>query len=185
MEKRFDHIISLGLNCEISFILKKKFNFVESSLLSWSYIPISSLNDVLKNPQLIFSEGIEDVTEYNMFKCSKTGIAFHGKNPPSFYTDKKGNIDQSLLLQEKNDVISRVEYLKQKFIRVGQSSESKLYVLGISHYFTQNLKQSLKDIILNCYEAIAQSQQNASLLVLLEKDIATADLFDLSNIYIY
>ncbi len=185
MEKRFDHIISLGLNCEISFILKKKFNFVESSLLSWSYIPISSLNDVLKNPQLIFSEGIEDLTEYNMFKCSKTGIAFHGKNPPSFYTDKKGNIDQSLLLQEKNDVISRVEYLKQKFIRVGQSSESKLYVLGISHYFTQNLKQSLKDIILNCYEAIAQSQQNASLLVLLEKDIATADLFDLSNIYIY
>ena len=79
MEKRFDHIISLGLNCEISFILKKKFNFVESSLLSWSYIPISSLNDVLKNPQLIFSEGIEDLTEYNMFKCSKTGIAFHGK----------------------------------------------------------------------------------------------------------
>lgn len=185
MEKRFDHIISLGLNCEISFILLKNFNFVESSLLSWSYVPISNLNDVLKNPQLIFSEGIEDLAEHNMFKCSKTGIAFHGKNPPSFYTDKKGNIDQSLLLQEKNDVISRVEYLKQKFIRVGQSSESKLYVLGISHYFTQNLKQSLKDIILNCYETIAQSQQNASLLVLLEKNIATADLFDLSNIYIY
>ena len=29
MEKRFDHIISLGLNCEISFILKKSLTLLK------------------------------------------------------------------------------------------------------------------------------------------------------------
>ena len=37
--KRYDHIASLGYNCEIAYQLFKHNRFLESNLFAWSYIP--------------------------------------------------------------------------------------------------------------------------------------------------
>ena len=64
MRKCYDYIISIGLNCEIRYQLRKKFGAIESSLLEWAAIYPQHLIDVLKNPNLIFSEQIEELLTF-------------------------------------------------------------------------------------------------------------------------
>lgn len=124
-EKFYDHIISLGYNCEIQFRFYKYFKFEETSLFNWSYInSIDDLIKVINNLSLIGKKGYEQPNP--LYACKETNIKFHGKAKWKKIKDNPELIDKDL-----NDLAERVDYLKEKFIKTLQSDSKKLYIYKV------------------------------------------------------
>ena len=179
MRKCYDYIISIGLNCEIRYQLRKKFGAIESSLLEWAAIYPQHLIDVLKNPNLIFSEQIEELPKFNMWKCCLTNMTFHGKKLVNELLDQDGNRDEEKVAIEKQDTICRIKYLSNKFIKIANSEFSKLYVLGIHPDFCKYKNEELLTFVQNVSETICKIAKNASLLIIVsQEDFNTINILD-------
>ncbi|MBO4643376.1 MAG: hypothetical protein J5716_02075 [Alphaproteobacteria bacterium] len=137
--KRYDHIVSLGYNCEIAYQLFRHNGFLESNLFAWASIPslqtlISALNDLNQI-------GSQDyVPDDIMYICNKTKIKFHGK------TDlKKFGNDPELVRKDKEELYSRVAFLRDKFISVAEENSRKLYILKVKSSET-DVEQKIDEI---------------------------------------
>lgn len=166
----YDYIISIGMNCEIMYQIKEHIGAVDSSLLSWAAVPAKSLVKVLKNPKLIFSGEIEEWRECNMWHCQVTNITFHGQKAPAELLDTDGKPDETKIELEKQDTISRVKYLIDKFIHVARSKESKLYILGIHPHFCEYKNEELRVFVQKVFQTIQKIANNASLLIIVSKE---------------
>lgn len=121
-EKFYDHIISLGYNCEIQFRFYKYFKFEETSLFNWSYInSIDDLIRTLNDLTLIGKQGYK--LSSPLYTCKETNIKFHGKAKWKKIKDSSELIDKDM-----KDLAERVNYLKEKFIKILQSDSKKLYI---------------------------------------------------------
>lgn len=176
--RSYDHFISLGLNCEISFQLLKIFGAFESSLFHWSSIPAEQLIPTLKNPDRIFSHKVIEIPELNMWRCAVTSIAFHGNNQPHKLLDKNGRRDKEKIRFELKDTIARIEYLREKFCLAARSGESKLYILGLPPAYCSNIEPA--SFVREVFETLQTIAPNASLLVIAEKCMQ-AELSPLDN----
>lgn len=111
--KRYAHVLSLGMNCEVAFRQVVAWGAVESSLFNWGATqPISAFVRALEHFRDIFSGEIER-DKYGLWECALTGILTHGKT----YADK-----------DKEDTRSRMNYLKEKFLRQISDEEKTLLV---------------------------------------------------------
>lgn len=181
MTSRFyDHIISIGMNCEVRYQLKQKYGAFDSSLLEWAVVPPQHLTEILENPHLIFSGEIEEKRAYNMWHCKVTDITFHGKKTVNELLGLDGKPDEAKIAQEKEDTVARIKYLTDKFINVARSEDSKLYILGVHPDFCQYKGQELRAFIQKVSDTIQKVAQNASLLIItLAKNVES--LKDLNN----
>lgn len=186
IEHVYDHLISIGMNCEIRYQLKQKFGAIDSSLLEWAVVPPTHLVEVLKNPHLIFSGEIEEKRAYNMWHCKVTDITFHGKKTVNELLGSDGKPDEAKIAQEKEDTIARIGYLTDKFLNVAHSEDSKLYILGIHPDFCKYKGKELRAFIQNVSDAIQNVAKNASLLVisLAENVESLKDLNNDKNLFI-
>lgn len=154
-EKFYDHIISLGYNCEIQFRFYKYFKFEETSLFNWSYInSIDDLIKVINNPSLIGKQGYEQPNP--LYTCKETNIKFHGKAKWKKIKDNPELIDKDL-----NDLAERVDYLKEKFIKTLQSDSKKLYIYkvrqtDISEDIDKKISELKKALKIQAGEGIAR-----------------------------
>ena len=162
----YDHLISIGMNCETRYQLKQKYGAFDSSLLEWAVVPPQHLVEVLKNPHLIFSGEIEERRSTNMWHCKVTDITFHGKKMPNELLGSDGKPDETKIAQEKEDTVSRIKYLSDKFIKITHSKETKLYILGIHPDFCKYKNEELRIFIQRISETIQKIAINASLLVI-------------------
>lgn len=137
--KRYDHIVSLGYNCEIAYQLFKHNGFLESNLFAWTLIPsLETLISVLTNLNQIGSEDYE--SNGIMYICNKTKICFHGK------TDlKKFGNDPERVRKDKEELRPRVVFLREKFISVAQENSRKLYILKVRSSET-DVEQKIDEI---------------------------------------
>ncbi len=87
-----------------------------------------------------------------MWECKKTRIRFHGKAPMSIYINKTAT--QEEMEADKNELIERIKYLKEKFLKFLRNENRKLYIYKIKDEDIDNqadekicrLKQSLADL---------------------------------------
>ena len=115
--KGFDHIVSLGYNCEVAYSFLKYFYFEETGLFNWAYSKTPDiLINTLKNMDNIGRDGFVFVVS-GLWECQKTYVQFHGKEDNT----KTGNAEVS----------SRLNYLRNKFIKIAQSPDTKLYIYKI------------------------------------------------------
>lgn len=184
--RTYNYLISIGMNCEVRYQLKQKYGAFDSSLLEWAVVPPQHLIEVLENPHLIFSGEIEEKRAYNMWRCKVTDITFHGKKTVNELLGSDGKPDEMKISQEKEDTISRIKYLSDKFINVAQSEESKLYILGIHPDFCKYKGQELRTLIQKVSDTIQKVAKNASLLIitLAENVEALKDLNNDKNLFI-
>lgn len=148
-ENRFDHIISLGYNCEVTFRFLKYFDFEETSLFNWTYCrSIKDLINALDNFQLIGNGDFEYPNP--LFECKNTHIRFHGKAGMDMYLNKTATEEQ--LKQDKEDLIERIEHFKDKFSEVLKSSNSKLYIYKIQ---SKDVNDEIKTKVKELYEVLA------------------------------
>lgn len=122
--RRYGHVISLGYNCETSFQFFQHYHFVESSLFAWSNtINIDNVISALENPDTLCAGKVENCNP--MWKCHNSGICFHGKAPAKIWND---NPSPEVVKADKDELLSRIEHLKDKFIRTGRDGQKNLYI---------------------------------------------------------
>lgn len=165
--KRFEHLISLGMNCEIAFQLNRIFKYVESSLLTWTGVHHDHLHEVLQNPNLIFSGGIKDLPAINMFCCLKTNFSFHGKTPISDMPASDSDEFAKFIATERQDVIERIKHLADKFNKQAHDSSSKLYILGIHPQFYREQSEKLDKYLADIADIIHEQYCNAAVLFII------------------
>ena len=123
-ENKFDHIISLGYNCEVMFRFVKYFGFEESSIFNWvGILGAEHLISVLKNFNEIGKNGFLDPNPLYEDKISK--VRFHGKFSTTSGV-KKEDIEQ-----DKINLREKIEYLKEKFLRILRDDSRKLYIFKL------------------------------------------------------
>lgn len=124
--KRYDHIASLGYNCEIAYQLFKHNRFLESNLFAWSYIPsLDRLIEVLGDVSMIGRDGYA-VTGHALYNDKTTGIGFHGRAKPSEVAD-----NPAAVAEDVRELTGRVAFLKDKFIKTARDEGRKLYAIKI------------------------------------------------------
>lgn len=113
-----ENIISLGMNCEVSFQIERYVKKLDASLFSWAFIGDDDLFlDALNHLDSIFEGDISfNQASENMFFCDRYRISFHGRTPKELMLDRDGNVkDQKIYNDTIHELHSRINYLKEKF----------------------------------------------------------------------
>ncbi|MCL2123203.1 MAG: hypothetical protein FWH34_03850 [Desulfovibrionaceae bacterium] len=147
MSRIYHHIISLGLNCEPSYALEDMYGRLDSYPLSWALVPdVPNLLDALNEMDLLFSEGYNIAQgSFDMFRCTHTGIQFHGKTNLRAHAYQDGIVEAAF-----NELLSRIRYLHKKFCKALGSGRAVLCIVknhgrcGSSRGFTTEEALALK-----------------------------------------
>ena len=179
-KKKYDNIIPLGYNCETAYRFYRHFRFIESSLFSWVYISsFQMLENALNNIDIIASDDF--VYENTMYKCSKSGIKFHGRmREEEFTNDEEKN--KILMEQDKEELRSRINYLKEKFVRTANDGKKNLYIkkISLSEANDENSYENMYKI----YKFLQKFCKNDfDLLFVTEKNYFDKFIYNEKNIY--
>lgn len=124
--KRYEHIASLGYNCEIAYQLFKHNRFLESNLFAWASIPsLDTLIDVLGDLSAIGRDGYR-FSGSQLYCDAATGIGFHGRAKSSELAN-----DPAAAREDVRELTDRVAFLKDKFVKTARDGKTKLYVVKI------------------------------------------------------
>lgn len=123
--RTYDHVFSLGFNCEVAFQFLKYNGFLESSIFNWFYTDSSqSLQKALSSFETVGKDFVSD-RNVRLWKDSSHPLWFHGRGNHRIW--REGS-DPALLEADKEELISRAAYLKEKFLRLTQSNDYILFV---------------------------------------------------------
>lgn len=179
--RQYDRLISLGLNCETSYILYKIYGGAESSLFQWATVPAANFIAVLNNLNLIYSGKIIEDPKSNMWKCAVTNLSFHGVHKPQELLDEHGCRDKEKIRAECKDTMGRIRYQCEKFQVLARSAETKLYILGLYPELSPASNEDRVKFLQELFAALQHMANNASLLVLVEKSMQTDEMAALDN----
>jgi hypothetical protein len=128
----FDNIISLGVNCENTFVIQELFGNADSNLFTWAFVEDPfMLPEYMTDPDILFADGMTP-TPSKMFKCNRTKFVFHSKMQKEehiFDGNKELTIDK--LKEAEAEVHSRVEHLEGKFWNRIHSEDRNLFVIKL------------------------------------------------------
>lgn len=172
---KYDYIFSLGYNCEIAFRMVRYFKFEESSIFNWAAVKsMDILIDALNNFEKIGSAGFNPPPP--LWKCRASDIFFHGKKNVEDLLN-----DPELMQQDSEELTSRLQYLKDKFIKILSSEKRKLYIRKVD-------KEDIDNDILNKIDALHEAMQqlggkNFDIMIVSEEKYK--DLFKNTDGFIY
>lgn len=127
--KRYDHVLSLGMNCEPAFRFSLDWGFVDSTPYAWGLSRhLRGLAESIENPGLIGSEGFEWSPDFLMWRCRRTGSYFHGKLVSG---KRKDAYAPELLEADRKELVERLEYLNGKLTRILRDESSKALILRV------------------------------------------------------
>ena len=164
--KKFDHVFSLGMNCEPAFRFSVSWGFVDSTPFSWGlFNNLRQLAEALRHPELIGSGGYSWHKPNMMWRCEKTMGQFHGR-----LNMKSSNSDpgQKALDEDRQDLVQRMRYLNDKFTRILADDSSKALILRVH---TRNaLENDINEQVDSVQSAIeARGARNYTLVVVTER----------------
>lgn len=158
--KSYGHILSLGYNCEVSYQFYKKYNFVESSLFAWvNAINIDNMINAIRNTDKIVAGDVELAGV--MWRDANTGILFHGANSDILHADN------AAIQADKENLISRINHLKEKFKNAATDGKKNLYVF--KYKTTTESADVVTEKIMALYNALNKFCKNDfDLLIVME-----------------
>jgi len=175
--KKYDHVLSIGMNCEPAFRFAISWGFVESTPFSWASIksPLQ-LAEVLRYPEQIGSKGFSFREKSLMWGCEMTGISFHGK----LIADSGGGIpDPKALEEDKADLVQRLSYLNEKLTRILSDDSSKAIVFRVDTQFA--LAPDANEQIDALQRALEERGANNYTLVVVVEQAARGKISSASN----
>lgn len=170
--KKYDNIISLGYNCEVTlrfarYYFAKYYKQLESNLFNWTYsYSVEDLIYALQHIDLICSG---DMVKPNpLWECKNTKFRFHGRAPITIWMSGD-EIDDDFINADLAELRSRVYHLKNKFIiTMTMSNLENLFVYKMRKSDVEQLEKGVKNIN-QLFESLATLSQNRfELLVVLE-----------------
>lgn len=146
--KKFDEIVSLGYNCEISFRIRNFTGNLNSWPFSWSYIlDRDKFLDSLTHLDEIFQGdvSIADTTKLqSMIQCDKYKICFH---PRSEFLNVDGTFCDEKYESGVKELKDRVKHLTDKFQRLLTDPNKKtLFIVGLTDNGTRSDVTFVKEL---------------------------------------
>jgi len=178
--KRYDNIIPLGYNCETAFRFYVHYKFIESSLLTWVYIDnFDILLNALQNLSPIATDDF--AYEMTLYKCLNSGIRFHGRTRDEALSEDNEE-SRILIRQDKEELRSRIKYLKEKFVKTANDGKKNLYVVKISEEDAEN--PDIREKVTKLYNFLNGFCKNKfDFLIITEDKFFNKFLFNEKNIY--
>lgn len=161
----YSHTISLGYNCEVAFQHLKYHGHLESHLFNWCYIyTTEALIQALQNLDTV---GLDFNPIPPMWRDANFMINFHGKAAPAVW---KQHDNAELLRQDKEDLKSRLAYLKTKLRNLAQAEGRILFILKPQLEELTSPK-TMAASINNVYQSLADlGMKNFDLLVVVTSE---------------
>lgn len=162
-KKFYNHIISLGYNCEIAFRLYQYFKFEESNLFNWSYT--CNIEDLIYALNHFKDIGQNDFTlQRGLWQCNNAKIAFHGYAVIDITPEESQKED--FLNNDKQQLLEKINYLKSKFLKILQDKSKKLYIYKVK---ISDVSANLNDNIIKIKKALLNlGGQNFDLMIIIE-----------------
>lgn len=142
-------IISLGYNCEVSFQIEKYVENWDASLFSWAYVSNDlKFLDAMKNIEDVFKHDILfHMPTPDMWCDVKYDIKFHGRAHKDTMFDSEGNLIDNVVYDEcLEELRSRLEHLKEKFLNSLDSDDEKIFIRKLRITPKQNDSEVLEFI---------------------------------------
>jgi len=126
-QKKFAHVMPIGVNCETAFRFYRKWKFLDSSLFAWANARnLETLTKSIGDLSTLMTGPARLDPKTHMWICGNTNIGFHGKlEAGATYTPEEEAADLA-------DLRGRTEHLKQKFLKALQSEQPALLVHRLS-----------------------------------------------------
>jgi len=165
---KYDAVVSLGYNCEISFRLENFFEHINAMPFSWAYVlERETFPQVLERIEPLFTGEVRLLDDH-MILCENTNIKFH---PRYEILRKDGVVTEESLKEAVEELKSRVAHLKKKQLELFRSDKRTLFLLKVENKKeAANIAyiQSVAEVLSKTY-----TSGNYTLLALLEKDAMT------------
>ena len=169
----FNNIISLGVNCENTFVIQALFSNIDSTLFTWAFIEDPfMLSEYIANPDILFTDGMT-LTQSKMLRCNRTRFVFHSRMQKEDHIfDANGELPIDTLKEAEEEVRSRVEHLADKFWNRINSEDRNLFVIKLFSH------EEYKDNIINLLAELTHSldrrclNKDFMLMCILENDYA-------------
>lgn len=135
-QKKYDHVLSLGMNCEPAFRFSLLWGFVDSTPFAWAlYSRLNNMQKAIRNPGLIGSDGFEWNADTMMWRCRRTRGSFHGRLTPE---QCSANPDSDVMDADRKDLEQRIKHLEEKFTRIISDESSKAIIFRLHTYEAQS-----------------------------------------------
>ena len=166
--KKFDHVLSLGMNCEPAYRFSLSWGFVDSTPFAWALSPsLPTFIRALREPESLGSDDFEWHAKNLMWKCRKTKMYFHGRlalDPQS------PTPPQDVLDADKADLSQKLAYLREKFARTLSDESSKALVLRV--HTEDVLRDDINDSLDEIQRTLeSNGARNYTLVVLVERAV--------------
>jgi hypothetical protein len=183
LTRKYNSIISLGLNCELSFNLRRVFGFVDSYPLSWATTDIAHLAGALDNIGGLLAGKVGEFEKVNMWIDVAHNIAFHGAHSPAALLDEAGVKVPEKAAAELEDLRGRTHHLVEKQIALWASGGEQLYIIALHpERIVGKDAQKIAGFICEIKTVLDGKTPAASLLIVAEEALA-ADLEKLINVF--
>ena len=127
---RFDHVFSLGVNCEPGFRFFCRWGFVDSTPFTWAQTyEISRLLRALRHLDEVGADGFEWMPRALMWRCRRTGISFHGRMKVSFGQPPP---DENAKKADSDELAARLAYLGQKLATACADTSTKAFIYRVN-----------------------------------------------------
>ncbi len=128
--KRYDHVLSLGVNCDAGFRFFRKWGFVDSTPFTWSQsLDIDHLVQALRHPGIIGSKGYRWHAPSAMWQCICTSMYFHGRMKA---IQGQSAPSEDALNADLAELKSRLAHLEAKLLSVLADESSKALILRVN-----------------------------------------------------
>ena len=178
----FDHIVSLGYNCEVSFRIEEyQEKSIDSYPLSWAYVlKQEHLPFVLENLEQICTAELE-LNEWGMYLCKALQLTLHTNVPHANLPDMTAQQRREFDEQAQKEIRSRFRHLCDKWRNLLNGGESTLFLLKLqswnkdlnslkktAHWLRQNYRSGRFLLVV----AVSDRTQAAEIAELLPDDSA-------------
>lgn len=178
--KKYNHIISLGQNCEVAFQYTLSFGQIEAFPFNWAYVAnVEKMLTALNKPELLFSGKIVYHSPSNMFFDEQSAVSFHGQRTPADLAKFSEQARAIEIEKEKEDTIGRVKHCFDKLFSVWASKESQLYIIT----FKEGSPVKINAYVQQLKHILASKTDNFTILVVLEQKHQGFPFTKESNIY--
>jgi len=173
---KYDVVVGLGYNCEISFRLENFFEHINAMPFSWAYVlERETFPQVLEQMEPLFGGEVR-LLEDHMILCENTKIKFH---PRYEILQRDGAVTEESLKEAIEELKSRVAHLKKKHSELFQSNKRTLFLLKVEN------KGEAENVayIQNVAEALSKTyiSGNYTLVALLEKAAMTPGIGEMES----
>ena len=184
----YDDFIGLGRKCDTAYIIKylcyNNLKSYQSNFFNYSYINLTSLPESLENIDSVFSGKLNanysGAGKLYGFTCELTGHRIH--STMSYNKNDEGNNVDILEEKAKQEFLSKINYLREKFKISLASKKRKLILINI--YLDDNILNDINNYIIKLHKSLNKVTQNFDLLVIIEDKYKEKDIKKIKNVFV-